>query len=145
MFNTAVRTTHCSIYVVLCHALSCDKVRLVVFLLTCQQGVNVRTPRLLFHLHSPSCLPDTCAFHHIWCKICKVLNCCRMIMAGGARLLPVGLLLVTAKGKMTFPSLFILGRHQEECRSSCSIPAGRSDPVSSSLPLQRLSLCSGRG
>lgn len=49
-------------------------------------------------------------------------------MAGGARLLLVGLLLVTAKGKMTFLSVFILGRHQKECWSSCSFPVGRSEP-----------------
>ena len=40
----------------------------------------------------------------------------------------IGLVLVRAKGKMTFLLLFILGRQQEECRSSCSIPAGRSHP-----------------
>lgn len=40
----------------------------------------------------------------------------------------IGLVLVRAKGKMTFSLLCILGKQQEECWSSCSIPAGRSHP-----------------
>lgn len=63
----------------------------------------------------------------------------------GRHLVLMGLVLVRAKGKMTFPLLFILGRQQEECRSSCSIPAGRSHPVNSSLPLQGHSPHSCRG
>lgn len=33
-----------------------------------------------------------------------------------------------SNGKDDLPLLFILGRHQEECWSSCSVPAGRSHP-----------------
>lgn len=40
---------------------------------------------------------------------------------------------------MTFPSLFILGRLQDECWSSCSVPAGRSHPTNSTLPPPRRS------
>lgn len=39
-------------------------------------AVCVHTPRLLFHLPSPSCLPATCAFLCIWCEFCKVLHSC---------------------------------------------------------------------
>lgn len=46
----------------------------------------------------------------------------------GRHLVPIGLVLIRAKGKMTFPCCLFLGRQQEECRSSCSIPAGRSHP-----------------
>lgn len=66
-------------------------------------------------------------------------------MAGGYQIGTSGPSISDSEGKMTFPWLFILGRHQEECRSSCSIPAGRSDPVNSRLPLQQLSLRSSKG
>lgn len=37
---------------------------------------------------------------------------------------PIGVTLIRANGKLTFPCCLFLGRHQEECSSSCSIPAG---------------------
>lgn len=46
----------------------------------------------------------------------------------GRQLVLMGLVLVRAKGKDDLSLLFILGRQQEECRSSCSIPTGRSHP-----------------
>lgn len=107
-------------------------------------AVRVRTPPPLFHLPLPLVYLPLVLSSTFGVKSAKCGTFAGTEMAGGARLPPVGLLLVTAKGKMTFPSLFILGRHQKECRSSCSIPAGRSDPASSAsaatLPLLRQGL-----
>lgn len=153
IFNTVFRETKCSISVDLCPTRSCNEVWLVIFVLSSQQCVNVlpsqkkcvRTPRLLFHLPLPLLYLPLVLSSVLCGKSAKSRTLAGINKAGGYQTGSSGPSISDSEGKMTFPWLFILGRHQEECRSSCSIPAGRSDPVNSRLPLQQLSLRSGKG
>lgn len=126
----------------LCHAGSCDEVWLLLLILLRQQCVSLDRNR-----HWCLCMPATSFVQppsHIFtvCVFTHVRNLQNVLlnqksgpvaplnqMAGGVNLFYWA---CEGKGHLSLHCLF-----WEGCRSSCSVPVGRSLPVNSSLPLMQ--------
>lgn len=101
------------------------------------------SPLPLFSRHPVSNVSTTCLLVYTLCKTVSSLDglvhsnltflfgCRSVVMISELKQVRVGdsgPCISQSKGKDDLSMLFILGRQQEECRSSCSIPAGRSHP-----------------